>query len=642
MSQLQTKKHSDISPTSPHTSINSIREKVPNDPQEQPPKPFSSNAQFRGNLLVLLQRFFLTSLSLALLAVALWGFSKMGHLDKATQRGFNTLSILLPGMASLALGSLISHLGSMLRWPLLARTKHKMQDVDSILGMSPPTGALRLIKRHIRERRISRTTLIVTLYFITNILGRLSVAIFGLTYDQADQEGIKHPTLATNWTSALWTRRLDISGKESYEYEIRTEFLISVWNGFRSYIGISELNGPYSNSSGIDFGDNSPILQSDLSIPNTTLELGKDTGMVEYWYDLKDFENNNVKLSNHTVHSAVNCSLIEVEQDKYWRWDKWNRTGPFSWGEDSTGILPRTLWKSYESTKGLMQEANYTFSPIAYPHWASFEASSNGSHAPSQIYILCYGIAWECWPTLTETVRTKPHEPIPPNQQLFYSRNLYGLSGVRGIGSIEQTDPNVAMSLVGTAASPAQAALEPLATVCNNTVTFPLNETVWNEYGLWVSAVVARLPILAIMDSNLILPRIAPGAHPNQTGGTAYVYKSIKVEWLDVALVVTCITLGQLLAILLVLYYCNGVYTRDDSSLATAELLKTVINRFDGGKLMTGEELAVSLDGVLGTPVSYGTREGQGSGPPEVDLASDLDAMFPPCPPGQRFWKSAR
>ena len=79
-----------------------------------------------------------------------------------------------------------------------------------------------------------------------------------------------------------------------------------------------------------EFGDNNPVLRSDLTVSNATLEVGTDT--VEYWYDLKDFKEpeNYARLANHTVHSAVNCSLIEVEPGQFWRWNKWNRTGPFS------------------------------------------------------------------------------------------------------------------------------------------------------------------------------------------------------------------------------------------------------------------------------------------------------------------------
>ena len=83
--------------------------------------------------------------------------------------------------------------------------------------MSPPTGSLRLVKRHIRERRISRTTFIVTVYLIINVLGRLSVAIFGLAYNMMDKTGIDYPILATNWTSVSWTSDVDTTINQADE-----------------------------------------------------------------------------------------------------------------------------------------------------------------------------------------------------------------------------------------------------------------------------------------------------------------------------------------------------------------------------------------------------------------------------------------
>ena len=56
-------------------------------------------------------------------------FSWMGKLSHMEQRGFNSITILLGALASLGLGSMLGHLGSMLRWRLLARKKYKMQDV---------------------------------------------------------------------------------------------------------------------------------------------------------------------------------------------------------------------------------------------------------------------------------------------------------------------------------------------------------------------------------------------------------------------------------------------------------------------------------------------------------------------------------
>ncbi|PUU83787.1 hypothetical protein B9Z19DRAFT_752771 [Tuber borchii] len=232
-------KHSRVSQTSLDTdsdSVKEVKEPFTNSPREQPQKPFPSITRFHEDLIELQQRFLLTSLSLVLLVITLWSFSRLQRLSKWEQRSFNTISILATGMASLGLGSLLGYLGSMLRWPLLARTTHEMRDVDSILGMAPPTRSLRLIKRHVRERRISRTTIIVAAYFITNILGRLSVALFGLAFNLKDEKGIEYPILATNWTSASWTRNIDLLSSAPGApkgYEAIEDFLSAAWNGMR-------------------------------------------------------------------------------------------------------------------------------------------------------------------------------------------------------------------------------------------------------------------------------------------------------------------------------------------------------------------------------------------------------------------------
>ncbi|KAG0137916.1 hypothetical protein HOY82DRAFT_535245 [Tuber indicum] len=129
-----------------------------------------------------------------------------GSTSKWEQRSFNMLSILFTAIASLGLGSLLGHLGSVIRWSQLAWAVYQMQ--DSILGMPPRAGSFRLIKRHIREWGISRTTFIVTAYLVTNVIGRLSVAIFGLAYNMGIKTGIEYPILATNWKSDLWIGRI--------------------------------------------------------------------------------------------------------------------------------------------------------------------------------------------------------------------------------------------------------------------------------------------------------------------------------------------------------------------------------------------------------------------------------------------------
>ena len=75
---------------------------------------------------------------------------------------------------------------------------------------------------------------------------------------------------------------------------------------------------------------NSSDFLSDLKIENSTLEEPVGPNTVEYSYQLKDFHDGYTIVTNHTVHSAVNCSLVEVsDKGQYWLWNNWDRTGPF-------------------------------------------------------------------------------------------------------------------------------------------------------------------------------------------------------------------------------------------------------------------------------------------------------------------------
>ena len=83
--------------------------------------------------------------------------------------------------------------------------------------MAPPTGSLRLIWRHLRKDGTSRTTWIVAVYLMINVFGRLSVAVFGLTYNMMDRTGIQYPILSTNWASVSWAGYFNTSTMYNYE-----------------------------------------------------------------------------------------------------------------------------------------------------------------------------------------------------------------------------------------------------------------------------------------------------------------------------------------------------------------------------------------------------------------------------------------
>lgn len=81
---------------------------------------------------------------------------------------------------------------------LMIRTK-----VDLIMGMANPTGSVRLILHHtFATRKWKATTVVTLIYLVYNIVGRLCVAGFGVTYDV--NEIVSFPVLITDWSSLDW------------------------------------------------------------------------------------------------------------------------------------------------------------------------------------------------------------------------------------------------------------------------------------------------------------------------------------------------------------------------------------------------------------------------------------------------------
>jgi len=146
------------------------------------------------------------------------------------------------------------------------------------------------------------------------------------------------------------------------------------------------------------------------------------------------------------------------------------------------------------------------------------------------------------------------------------------------------------------------------------------------NYNRYVAALVARLPIAAIAygDFLCLYMNKDPKARWKE-----YVETRLEVKWDRVAGAASAIVASQILAIVVVLYYCRDVYVREDSHLATAELLKTVLIKIEDGSVMTGVELETALDKVLEGPVRYGTIPGPQGDYPRVALGREVEYNFP-------------
>ncbi|KAG0125891.1 hypothetical protein HOY82DRAFT_492264 [Tuber indicum] len=578
-------------------------------PAEKSPTPltFDSRDQFFWNMISLSGRCLTTALSLSFLVLGLLIFSRMGELSRWEQRGFNTITILLSAFASLGLGSMLGYLGSMLRWPLLARKKYKMQDVELLLAMPSPSGSALLIFAHLREwRRLSLTTFIVMLYLVVNITGRFSVAIFGLTFNLADIPVITPPTLITNWSSTV------LLAKDATDFKGAKKELPTL------------TQRPKIEFNATDFLNLTENTLDTLAVKDT--DLRQHGAGVEFTYSIRDFNGTEPMRSDHTVHSSASCTMFRLIGNEYWK--------------DYAGSAQTAKeWEDEENKDAIAEVLRVLYRVNAWPgrssDWVTWAATlAGGSNTSSVTYVVYGQTAWECTSTISERQGQTPHP-----QPLFNSAPLFLLPiaseedpGDASTSEFSTTEDVIEYPKTYTMTSVAKSTSRTSPSVGVQKLNFyryfdegPADQKEY--YSRYVSALVARLPIAAIVYGNQkIFPRKSkdPNARP-----TRRVHTTLEVKWGRVGIAAGVIVVGQIIAITAVLCYCRNVYIREDSHLATAELLKTVLNGIGDGSMMTTEELENTLDSVLKGPVSYGTVPGAGGEYPRVALGRNVNYSFP-------------
>ncbi|CUS12367.1 unnamed protein product [Tuber aestivum] len=639
------------------------------------PISFDSREQFWWNMISLSGRCLTTALSLSLLVMGLLIFSRMGELSRWEQRGFNTITILLSAFASLGLGSMLGYLGSMLRWPLLARGKYRMQDIELLLAMPSPGGSAALIFAHFREWRFSMTTFIVLIYLLVNITGRFSVAIFGLTFNLADIPIVTPPTLVTDWDSTV------LLSKNATDFRVDGKEL-------RSYLDLAEGGlAVLTRRPEIEFNITGFLNLTEgtlytLAVDGASLE--QHGNGVEFIYDINDVNGTDQVSSDHAVHSSASCTMFRVDGSEYWKDYNSSDQASKNWedgsnGEDIAEVM-RTLYNQGAWAGGSSE-------------WVTWAAPLTGRSDGSSItYVVYDATVWECTSTLFERQGEAPH-PMP----LFNSASLFLLpvsnevepgkvfstsvltsttevvhehpetytrtsvtkstaTGTRKPGAATSTTVWTETSTsLSTEYRTRTATVEPLRAGKTTSIAYRWfgelqsrtspsvgvqmldfygydeggSATQKEYYNLYVAALVARLPIAAIAYGNLVFP-LKP--KDPKARATRRVLTTLEVKWRRVGIAAGIVVLGQVLAIVAVLYYCRNVYVREDTHLATAELLKTVLNKIGDGSMMTTMELENALDKALKGPVSYGTVPGGQGDYPQVALGRNVNYDFPGYP----------
>ena len=245
--------------------------------------------------------------------------------------------------------------------------------------------------------------------------------------------------------------------------------------------------------------------------------------------------------------------------------------------------------------------------------------------------------AWECTSTLFETLDGSPHpNPLfdPPTLFLLPIAEKVKLRYGGYPELLELNDYCGGSSIV--CQSFTDLFCQSSLSIGVQTLNFYKNGTGGSAfqkylYNIYVATLVARHPIAAMAYGNEAFMKIPKDPAVGYTSNK-YVKTTLEAKWGRVCMTAGIIVGGQILAIATVLYYCRNVYAPEDSYLATADLLKGVLNQIDDGNTRTVEELGDALDKVLEGPVGYGTVRGPQGDHPMVAFGCKVENNFPGFP----------
>ncbi|KAL1841684.1 hypothetical protein VTJ49DRAFT_6723 [Mycothermus thermophilus] len=579
-------------------------------------------------------RLVLSLLFSLLLLVVLYSYSGQDKLSTWDRRLFNTLTILFSSLASLSLGSLLGLLGAALRWPLLARRAHSPREVDLILGMQHPSVSLKLITYHCgRGRNMSVTTLVVLVYLIFNMAVRLSVAVFGLTYNLDENVYIDYPVMVTDFGSDEWLR---------YNLSYNPFTLENAMSGDVGSLTDFGLRGLLAVPTLFDKTDPSTYNMNNISgygLDRSAQGGNVDGSTVTYTYHVREYQGlDEYSSSDKVIRSSSTC-------------------------------LGRTLWQEsvYERGKKVAtletmnSESGQEFLALDSPEYLHVFLALNRNMA-GRNYV--WAMDWNG--TLRET-------PGPPclTTYMYEDSSFITIASAR-FGTLYEcrtciTDRHGEPGISGDIFFNYNASLVPYATGLllmfgaigsNSRVSYGLGELETKKYDaedqtmhflnglttqlstsrteyavpieqeLTAAHLAAQLPILAMIGAQEMLPRVVRDEGASEQ---AVIVTTLQVKWPRAIAVLAGVLAVQLLVVAVVWSLSRRVPVVDhDSVFVAARLLRTAMSTVEGGSLASGRDLAEGIGKVAGK-MRYGTRRIYGGNEEvyEADLWEDVEDVFP-------------
>jgi len=534
----------------------------------------------------------LVSLTLAaMMVVAFYEFEKLHILNTKAKRWFNALSTGLYLTLGLNLAASLKGMAILVRWKLLARKRHQLQEIDFILGLSSlikvsrygfyiagtrPLTALACFS-WILFNAVSASYAIASLILLTTIqVGRLSVAGTGATYsyDSANATGLVPGIVnVTDWTTPFGydptspSRTLNL---ESARYAAHTY-------GFFSMI--------------LEEQPLTPAGKSDPNRPlDSPIESAPDGSWAYYFREYNPTLSSHGPLahkSNRWVNVSSSCDFFPVIEGQYgntssvtYRNGTQERTfrglsdlGPSA----TTWINPRP---------DAAANANVSCGPRCAPVYALIFLSKD---SPPQT-----GSLYACNVTVSDVRNaTKPAHELPDSIASMAAGSI-GLSGFSDSSNSWEYARFPTESFWADAEA-------------SSTSPDPQH----------IAQLAARFAVGTIAVKDIY------GIHDLEVQGiAAWVGVLIKVKWKYLLLILALILASQLLLGLAAVLYANTVFCKDESYLSTARLLRPVVERLGpSGCAMTGRDIAHTLREFM----VYGVRK-EGS-QLHLDLGEDIPEM---------------
>ncbi|KAI5853746.1 hypothetical protein BZA05DRAFT_394569, partial [Tricharina praecox] len=509
----------------------------------------------------------------AAMVVAFYQYEKIKILSKSKKRWFNAVTTGLYLTLGLNLAASLKGMAIIVRWKLLARKAHQLEEVDFLLGLSSLIKVFRYGIHIFRTRPM--TSMACFSWILFNAVGRLSVALTGLTYsyDSAGAAFLQHGTVnVTNWATFSEHDAVSRSYTPTAESERASAHQWGLFSVIFQYQqltkpGVSDPNTPYDR----------PIeIASD------------DEGWVYYFR-----ERNPHVTTTHTplavksgrwIQSSAECDYYPLIEGQY--------------GNSSTVVY-------------LNGTEEHTLSGISDYGPAATTWINPRSDLPRNN-------DWDCGSRCASVAALSFLGPTDSGNGAFYDCEVSISTVQNGTEAIHQMPDSVAHVAAGAIS------LEGYSTGPDSwEYVRYIPESPWSNYGTSLST---DADYMARLASRFAIGAIAAkdfyGESTAQAKGQLVVTGVLlKVKWNFLFLILGTILVCQLLLGCATVAYANTVFCKDDSYLSTARLLRPIVERLGpSGCAMTGKDIAHTLSENM----VYGVRADEGGTRHHLDLGEDI------------------